>query len=239
MKKLFLPLVISSLINGQVFAEESQEEKSNWKVSAEIGYVATSGNTQTETLNAKGNAAYDGDTWRHTGEVTALKASDNNITTAEKYTTFYQVDYKIKDPNFLFGNVNYENDKFSGFEYRATESIGYGRRLVGEEDLTLDVEIGPGARQSKPDVGKTQHEAIVRGAVKLAWQISETSKFTEVLTVESGEDVTITKSVTGLSSKINGYLSMKITYTYKNTSEVPIGLDETDTETAVTLVFNF
>ena len=105
--------------------------------------------------------------------------------------------------------------------------------------MKLDLEIGPGARQTKLDNGETDSEAIARGAAKLEWDISKTSKFTEVLTVEAGEDVTITKSVTGLSSKINGNLSMKITYTYKTTSEVPVGTDDTDTETAVTLVYNF
>lgn len=222
----------------QVLAAE-EPENSLWKASAELGYVATSGNTETTTMNAKAMASTERESWRHKLEITALNASDDISTTAEKYSLTGQSDYKLTKPNYLFGVINYENDKFSGFEYQITEAIGYGRRVIDVTGLSLDLEIGPGARQSKLDTGETDSETIIRAAAKLDWAISKTSRFTEVLTIEDGEDVTISKSVTGLSSKINGSLSMKITYTYKNTSEVPVGVEETDTETAVTLVYDF
>lgn len=242
MKKSITLATVAILASGYANAEDIPKEtaeKSLWKASAELGYVATSGNTSTETLNAKGAVSTDRKNWRHKAEITALKSEDAINTTAEKYTFFAQSDYKLTSPNFLFGNVNYENDKFSGFQYQVTETIGYGRRVVDNERVSLDLEIGPGARQVKLDTGETASEGIVRGAAKLYWNVSETSKFSEVLTVEAGEDVSISKSVTSLSSKINGSLSMKITYTYKLTSEVPLGVDDTDTETAVTLVYNF
>ncbi len=234
-----LLLVTAMFASSPLLAEEAAVAKSSWKASAELGYVATSGNTETETLNAKMAAANERDKWRHEGEITALNASDKVQTTAEKYTLSAQSNYKLSDIDFIFGNIDYENDKFSGYDYRVTESIGYGRRIINDPDLILDLEIGPGARQSKLETGDTESEGMLRGAAKLDWAISSTSKFTEKLVIEAGEDVTVTKSVTGLSSKINGSLSMKITYTYKTTSEVPVGIDDTDTETAVTLVYNF
>lgn len=236
-KLTVLPLAVMFSMTQVHAAEEMAEAE--WKASAELGYVATSGNTETETLNAKAMATTEREKWRHKLEITALKASDETGTTAEKYTLTGQSDYKLKKPNYLFAIVSYEDDKFSGYDYQLSESVGYGRRVIEETGLSLDLEIGPGARQAKLDSGENENEGMIRGAAKLNWTVSATSKFTEVLTVEAGEDVTITKSVTGLSSQINGSLSMKITYTYKNTSEVPVGVDDTDTETAVTLVYNF
>ena len=236
-KMAALHLAAMFAVSQTVAAEET--ENGLWKASAELGYVSTSGNTETTTVNSKAMTSTEREEWRHKIEITALKASDNIGTTAEKYGLTGQSDYKLTKPNYLFGMVNYENDKFSGFEYQVTEAIGYGRRVIDGTGLSLDLEIGPGARQSKLDTGESDSETIIRGAAKLDWAISKTSRFTEVLTIEDGEDVTISKSVTGLSSKINGSLSMKITYTYKNTSEVPVGVEETDTETAVTLVYGF
>ncbi len=239
MNKKVLMIALSALFTAQVSAEEVKAE-SEWKASAELGFVSTSGNTETETLNAKVEGTKENKQWRHELEATALKSSDEMGTTAQKYTATGQSNYKLKGgANFLFGNINYENDKFSGYDYRVTETIGYGRRVLDREDMKLDLEIGPGARQSKLDTGDTESEGIIRGAAKYKWQISKTSKFSEVLTVEAGEDATITKSVTSLTSQIEGNLSMKLTFTYKNTSEVPVGIDETDTETAVTLVYSF
>lgn len=238
MNKRLLVLAVAALASGQLAAEEAKTEK-EWEASAELGFVSTSGNTETETLNGKVQATREGKIWRHEGDITVLKSSDATTTTAEKYTVFAQSNYKISDVSFLFGNIGYENDKFSGYDYRVTETIGYGHRVLHNESMTLDLEIGPGARQSKLDNGDTESEGIVRGAAKYKWKISPTSKFSEVLTVEAGEDVTVTKSVTSLSSKINSALSMKLTFTYKNTSDVPVGVEETDTETAVTLVYSF
>ena len=237
MKTTLTVLATAMLVAGNVYAEEAP--KSLWKASAELGFVTTSGNTETETLNAKASASTDREQWRHKGEVTALKSSDAVNTTAEKYTLMVQSDYKLEGKNFLFGVVTYDDDKFSGYDYRVTEAIGYGRRVIEETDMTLDLEIGPGARQSKLDSGETDSEGLIRAAAIYNWTISKTSKFGEALTVEAGEDVTVTKSVTSLSSQIEGNLSMKVTFTYKNTSEVPVGVEETDTETAITLVYNF
>jgi len=234
-------LFLTVFIHGSALAEEKPDDKKItglWKATAELGYVSTSGNTNTETLNTKASATTDREKWHHKIEFTALKSSDGNTTTADKYTLMGQSDYKLKKPSFLFVLASYEDDAFSGYDYQATESVGYGRRVVEESNLSLDLEIGPGVRQSKLSTGESENETIVRAAAKLDWAISKTSNFNEVLTIEAGEDTTITKSVTSLSSKINGSLSMKITYTYKNTSDVPVG-DDTDTETAITLVYNF
>lgn len=238
MKKILFLFATTGLVTQQVVAADDVPA-SLWKASAELGYVSTTGNTETDTLNAKASAETEREKWRHKIEITALQSSDDTGTTAEKYTLTGQSDYKLKKPNYLFANINYEEDKFSGYEYQVTESIGYGRRVVENEKTTLDLEIGPGARQSKLITAGNEDEGTIRAAAKLNWKISKTSEFTEVLTIESGEETTITKSIAGLSSKINGDLSMKVTYTYKNTSDVPVGVDDTDTETAVTLVYTF
>lgn len=227
------------LFVNNVYAEDATVEKSLWKASAELGFVSTTGNTETETLNAKAKASTDREKWRHKAEITSLNSSDATTRTAQKVTLMGKSDYKLEGKNFLFGVVSYENEKFSGYDYRVTEAIGYGRRVVENADMILDLEVGPGARQSKLDNGDTENESMLRVAAAYDWTISKTSKFSEVFTVEMGEDVTVSKSVTSLSSQIEGNLSMKVTLTYKNTSDVPVGVENTDTETAVTLVYNF
>lgn len=240
MKTTLTVLTAAMLVAANAYAEDAP--KSLWKASAELGLVTTSGNTETETLNAKATASTDREEWRHSGELTVLKSSDAVNTIAEKYTLMGKSDYKLEGKNFFFGVVTYEDDKFSGYDSRVTEAIGYGRRVIEEKDMTLDLEVGPGARQSKLDSGASESEAMLRLAANYAWTISKSSKFSEALTIEAGEDVTVTKSVTSLASQIEGNLSMKITFTYKNVSEVPVApipIEDTDTETAITLVYKF
>ena len=234
---LFCGLIISS--SSSVYADTKTDE--TWKGNIEVGYVKTSGNTETESLNTKANAETDREIWRHKLNFEALKSSDQGTTTAERYLVSGQSDYKLKGKkNFFFVYISYEDDRFSGYDYQMTEAIGYGRRVLDENNMTLDLEIGPGARQKKVESsGDVETESLVRGAARYAWKITDHSKLTEDLTAEVGEDVTITKSVTGLSAKINTSLATKLTYTVKNTSKVPAGVKKTDTELAVTLVYGF
>lgn len=54
-----------------------------------------------------------------------------------------------------------------------------------------------------------------------------------------GSDTTITRAVTALQADIVGNLAMKLSYTVEHTSQVPVGVEKTDTETAASLVYSF
>lgn len=236
-------LVILASI-GVAGAEEKSDVKSkgklnSWQGGIELGFVNTTGNTKTESINAKAKAQFEQVSWRHTVTYESLTSSDQGSTTAERYVLNGQSDYKFGKHTYFFMMLNYEDDRFSGYDFRVSEALGYGRRFIDEASLTLDLEMGPGARQSRLDDGSNEDEVTLRGAAKLAWKLSDTSSLTEDLSTEVGEDTTITKSVTALTAQVNSRLATKITYTIKNTSEVPVGVHKTDTETAVTLVYSF
>ncbi|MBL1278457.1 MAG: DUF481 domain-containing protein [Ectothiorhodospiraceae bacterium] len=229
-------IAIMLAASGIVSAEDKLNE---WTGNVELGFVNTTGNTETQIINAKAKAQLDQEKWRHTAIYESLNSSNNDSTTAERYVLNGQSDYKFSEFNYFFIMVNYENDRFGGYDYRISETLGYGRRVLHRETLTLDLEVGPGARQSKLSDNGSENEVTVRGAAKVAWKITGYSRLTEDLSADVGEDATVIKSVTALTAQINGSLATKVTYTIKNTSEVPDGVKKTDTETAVTLVYSF
>lgn len=111
--------------------------------------------------------------------------------------------------------------------------------MLADDILNLDLEAGLGGRRSKPDIGNTNTEAVLRLAGFFNWQISDSSKFSQDLVSEIGSDVTISRSVTALSAQINSTLALRLSYTIRHTSEVPVGIEKVDRETAVTLVYGF
>ncbi len=230
-------VIACSLFSSQVTAIEIIG--SLWKGEGEFGYVATSGNTETENLKAKLGLVNDREKWRHSATLEALNESDSETTTAERYAAIWQSDYKMGEFDYLFGRLEYETDKFSGYDYRTSEVLGYGRRVLKRENMTLDLEAGPGARQSKLENGDSESEAILRLAGKYIWKISDHAKFTQDLSFDIGEEATISKSVSALQSNVIGNLAMRLSYTVENTSEVPVGVDKTDTQTALSLVYEF
>ena len=135
--------------------------------------------------------------------------------------------------------LSYEDDHFSGYDYQFSETIGYGFNAIKNDSLNLDLEAGVGARQSKLDLGDSSSEGTLKGAANFDWKISESATFTQTLSVEAGEEITISRSVTALKLQIVGSLAAKLSYNVKHTSDVPPGFDKTDTESIVTLVYSF
>ena len=237
MKKQISVLACAGALSGHALAIEVIG--SEWKGEGEFGYVATSGNTETSNLKARLGLVHERDKWRHDAKLEALNTSDRDVTTGERYAAIWQTDYKFTEFDYSFGRIHYETDKFSGYDYRVSETVGYGRRVLRRPDMTLDLEAGPGARQSKLETGAVEKELMLRLAGKYAWDITAQSRFTQDLSFDIGEDTTITKSVTAVQAMIIGDLSMKLSYTLENVSNVPAGVKNTDSETAATLVYAF
>lgn len=235
-RKLYILLIAAMPVSA--FSADG-DVNSNWKGEAELGFISTSGNTDTETFNAKGKIINERAKWKHTGVAESSRTADKGVVTAQRYLISGKTDYKFNDSAYMFGLLNYEDNRFSGYKSQSSLIIGYGRKLVNSDSIKLEAEIGYGTRNNVSLAGVSANNGIVYGSMDFNWKISDSSSFSEKITVESGEDATITKAVTGLSAKINSKLASKITYTIKNTSDVPVGFDKTDTETAITLVYSF
>lgn len=216
------------------------EPASTWKGDAELGVLNTTGNTKTRNITAQAKVVNDRDRWRHTLKAEALNSSQDGGTTAERYFISGKSDLKLTEKSYTFGLLTYENDRFSGYDYRATESLGYGRNVIKRDSLTLDLEAGLGFRQSKLSAtGENQNEGLIHVGGGLGWKISDTSTFSEDLSSDIGEKSVVTKSVTALKTHIVGNLASKISFTAKYSTKVPADVTKLDTETAITLVYGF
>ncbi len=249
MKKRFLVVAVSSLLSSMAVAAEEaapviEEEKSPWVTEVELGLIRTTGNTETQTAAFKADATYEVEKWRHNGHLEAYSTESEDskgqsVVSAERYELSGKSDYKITELDYMFGLVKLEKDRFSGFEYDHTVSAGYGRKVIKQDDMELDLEIGPGVRFFKEDNLASDNEAMLRLSASYWWAITDNSKFTQDLSTDIGESFTSTKSVTGIQASISDELAMKFTYTIRNKSKVPVGTEKTDTELAMTLVYTF
>lgn len=236
MRALFLAGLLAA---GPVLAEEAAPPNGlGWKASAEFGLVDTSGNAQTTTVNAKINAVHESLKWRNRFTAEYLSASDDVGTTARRTVGQAATNYKLDERNYLFGNLRYENDEFAPYDYRYSETVGYGRRMRWETQR-LDLEAGAGGSHTRFHDGTRNDEGIVRLAGAYAWQITKTAEFSEVAFTEIGSDNTHSESETGLKLRVNGNLAMKLSYKLLHNSAVPAGTEKLDSITAVTLVYDF
>ena len=194
-----------------------------------FGYLATSGNTESENMNLTFGGEYVGEVWQHNLDGLAVRASSSNVTTAEL----------ADEHNYIFGLAAWNQDKFSAYDQQLREVVGYGRRLLDSERQQLDTEVGVGLRQADRRDGTSEDESIVRLSADYEWTISETATFSQTLAVESGSDNTYTEWVSKLSADVWQNFAIVLSYTIKRNSDVPVGTQKRDTFTAVSIEYSF
>ena len=66
-------------------ADDKEGEKTSpWTTTAGLGFVDTSGNTNTDSLTFKFDSAYEIEDWKHEAHFETLKASTDDVTTADR-----------------------------------------------------------------------------------------------------------------------------------------------------------
>jgi len=246
MKKRHVLLLIMILLAPSMHAEAQQvgsppaeREKGPWSGKAALGFLATSGNTESSSLNSAFTVAYTAGRWAHSLEATAIKASENDQTSAEGYSLGWKTEFNMTESDFLFARVNWRKDRFSGYDQQLSESVGYGRRLIDTGVHFLNAEIGAGARQADLTDDTREEDLIWRGGINYQWKFSETAQFTQDITAESGANNTYTESVSAIKTSLVGALALVASYTIRNNSVVPAGSEKTDTFAAVSLEYAF
>lgn len=220
-----------------------------WTGKSEAGLVIASGNTNTETANAKLNLQYETDQWKNIVGGAALYASDEDGKIANRWETFGEVGWKFTTRNFLFGAGRYEEDEFSGFEYQATLSGGVGRRFLDNPTTTMVGTLGAGykfveTRDSFADTGEliergsSDSEVVFRSTLDFEHKFTATTSLIDKFIVESGADNTFVQNDISLQVKMTDVLALAVGYGLRHNSNPPSEFKKTDTLTTINLVYD-
>ena len=229
--------VVSLLCVAAVAAVVSAPARADWKGKGEAGVVLARGNSDADTLNLKLDMATELEQWKHSFGVAALRSSTDGDLTAERYAAFGQSDYKISDRSFWFGGLRYEQDEFSGFDYQASATTGYGYKFIDSDAVKLAGQIGAGYRRSRNALtGATDGDAIGTGQLSYEHKLTDTTLLVDKLVVESGSNNTFASNDLALQVKMTDRLALSFGIGVRYNSDPPAGLKSTDTLTTVNLV---
>lgn len=233
--------VIILLSSGAAFAQAANpaEEEGPWSGKASLGYLSTSGNTDTTSYNTAFEISYAVNKWSHTFDAAANGAGESGMTTAEAYQAGWQSDYDVSEHSFLFGHVAWRKDRFSGVNEQLSESVGYGRRIIDTPAHLLSGEIGVGHTSLDFADDTSSSSAILTLGMDYKWTFSETSNFEQNIDIESGSDNTYIESVSAVRAKLLGDFALVLSYTVKHNTEVPVGSQKTDKLTAISVEYAF
>lgn len=221
----------------------------------EFGFILSRGNANSTSFKLKGNLYQDLEKWRNQFKIDSLYKRDKNDETGESNVTANRVfvsaqgNYKVGVKNssfFIYGD--YEEDEFSGLDFKSTIATGYGARIYQGTKNKVDLDIGPGLYRSVADNDSDASDDeddkmgyLVRVALQWERLVSKRTRFNQDLSIEqslSGLNSRL-KSETALISQVVGAVSLKFAYMYRYNSKPEDDKKTFDSELSATLVYSF
>ena len=225
------------------------EARADWSGKGEAGVVFANGNTNAKNANAKLDVATTEGAWKHAAGLAAVYASADGLSTGQRWELFEQSDYNFSPRSFWFGAGRYEDDRFSGFDYQATVSTGFGRHFIESERTQFVGTAGVGykffeTRDTFDDTGTVllqqgaaDSEIVFRGTLDFSHVLTATTKLLDKFLVESGADNTFVQNDIGIQVKISDVLALAAAYSVRHNTDPPLGFGKTDTLTTLNLVY--
>lgn len=219
------------------------EVPSGWSGALDLTFVNSEGNSQSTTFIGKAKGIYDQPSWRNTSKLDAKNASADDVRAAERYFVSTQTDMKLSSKDFVFGLLERDIDRFSGYRYEDAATVGVGRDLITSDAHSLRGDAGAGARRSVAEEGKTERDGYARFSVLWEWTVSPTMRLMQEASVEAGEERSRTRSVTTLKTQVREAWWAALTHEIKAVSDLPDDADpdlrKRDAVTSVGLNYEF
>lgn len=251
-------LCLLPLVSYTVTAAAAKKEKPEFTASAELGFLYKTGNTKSADIKAGFNLKHEKDKWLSAVAFNILakklekEDADGNEefeTTDNKWDILTQTNYTIGEEgkNYLYGNLAYEQDKFSGFESQSSFSAGWGRHWFETETSSLFADIGPGVkhdvtRATDTDESRSSSNFIVQAQALYTHKFNDYVEFKQYLVAKQATksgDNSVYKSETSVTAQLIDALQLKFALRIDYDTEVEPEFENTNTETSMTLIYNF
>jgi len=211
----------------------------NWSGTGELGAFNSTGNAENTGVTAGLALTRDGINWRHKLRARADYQKSNGVVTREQFLAAYEPNLRLSDRLFAYALAQYERDRFQGFSARYAASGGLGYDLIVEDNMTLSVKAGPAWRRTELIGGQSTSSIAGLASADFDWQIAENIALTQDVHafVQSGSSTYV--SDTGLQAGISDNISVRLSYSVEHDTDPPLGAEQTDTHSRITLIYDF
>ncbi len=212
-----------------------------WSGRSELSYVATAGNTSTQTLGAGGELAWRPGPWLTRTRVNFVRATTDGTQNARSLNAELRQSRDLTPRLGTFVDTSYLRDTFSGIEHRIGVDAGLAwTAAAAPHELKLDAGVGytHENRLLQPD------RSFATGTLRAGYRTHLTS------TTEIRDDAALTANLqqardwrvantAAVIVGLNGSLSLKFSYALNYLREPVPGFKRADTVTSAALVAHF
>jgi len=244
------PLVFARFYDdSDLYELEPLLTDSTLNISAELGALFTTGNTESTSILSKFAIDYEMDNWRYKYSFDSLfKQNDqidsetnirSTVVTDERYQLDGEAYYKITDTKSALVFWGNEFDRFGQYTSISSLVVGYNFRAIDGSLIKLDINVAPGYTVIESEDGIIESAPVLRASGLYKWIINSNARFTQDFSIETSSINTRAVIESSLTSKLHGSMQMKVSYKLTSDDDVDDGIAHINTQTSVTLVVNF
>ncbi len=232
---------VAALAATLLCAALAAAEDTSDKLSLGLSYLATTGNSSSQTGGIDLQYRHTFDPWGLEANVNWLRAEDHGVVTAKKLYAGVRGTRKLGDDLGLFVSASALQDTFAGLDPRVLLAGGVTYKFLKGPDHELAFDGGlTWTRDTLVGDGSTSYVGGI-AAARYGWNITKTSKFTENFafypSFKQGSDWRI-ESTTGLQAAVSSTVALKLAYAFRYANRPVAGFRKTDTQTTASLVVN-
>jgi putative salt-induced outer membrane protein len=210
-----------------------------WQGDVELGGNVSTGNTNQQGVAFGLDIKKEGPRWAHDFDATADYGREDNATNKERYFLAWSSHYKLNTRLYVAGVLWGESDRFAGYYWRLSESVGLGYKVVDRPDMELNLEAGAAMREANyVDLG-AETTGAARAAEYFSWKFGARSEFTQSAVSYLDRENSTFLGAAAIKTRLRGPLSVRASVDYRYESDPPPDRKKDDTTTRLTLVYDF
>jgi putative salt-induced outer membrane protein len=236
---------IAALTPPEAPAEAAPEKKiapalGAWEGKLGASAAVAKGNSENTAIGVFLDARREAERTAHNVRGYADFGRSNGAQNLKRWGSLYQFDYKFNDRTYAFARVSYDEDAFSGYDYRLFGGGGVGHFLAKSDRVTWKLEAGPGYQYSPVDDTRAiEKELAIYAGTQLDWVIRPGLTFEQDFSAVWTDPTTTLVSLTGLSASLTDSLAAGVGYEWRHETDPPLGRKKTDTLLRANINYGF
>ncbi len=216
-----------------------------------VAGTAKTGNTESTDLGLGLKLRHETERWRQIFGGAYDWGSAEGTDTKNRLATSYEIARLLNHRLYGFGRGAYEQDQFSGYDYRALVGGGLGYDVLIGDIRSWSLQGGPAYRIDEIDPSLdpltgaelAPAERQVSGALNLGSrfeaQVNDAVSFANITDVTSSADTSTFLNSASITADLLGSVQARFSFDVLHDTSAPLGTEKTDTTTRAALVYTF
>ncbi len=239
---VFTTTFVLSIITASAYASSSQNEQTLSPFDGTHfagGAIFNTGNVHSRDFDLISHIVYSKDKWVHTFDTNYQYAhSKQEGTSANQFYTKEKSDFYFNSANYAYGSMDYENNRFDGYDYIVNVNTGYGRHFQMPQNMSFDIFFGPGVRLDKQQLNdKSRTIATAQIGSDYSWNINDITILSENVVSNYSKETIDTRSVTAITNQLNDHLKYSINFELDHSSKPIDNTKSLNTATSLNLIY--